>query len=153
MTLSSDINIDELRYHSRLRQYWEEMRGKRLFPQENDINPDDLMDIWDSCFLISIDDVTHRLGYRYSYMGENLIEAYGNGGEDASVCSSLVSTDQTPMVRKFDEAVRTKQPVTDESEFVNMNNMHIRYRSCILPLGNPAGVVTHLLGCMRWKMY
>ncbi len=147
------MHSDEHRYHSRLQKYWEELRGDKHFPKESDINPDELQDIWDSCFLISIDDVTRRLGYRYSYMGHELMEAYGNGDGGTGVSSTLISTDNTPMVHKFNEAVNGKKPVTDEAEFVNQRHVNIRYRTCILPLGTAEGEVTHLLGCMRWKMY
>lgn len=144
---------DEHRYHTRLQKYWESLKGEHQLPKESDINPDELDDIWNSCFLISIDDVTRRVGYRYSYMGLDLMEAYGSDNGTADITSTLISTNNAPMVQKFNEAVLEKKPVIDESEFVNMNHVNIRYRTCILPLGTTDGVVTHLLGCMRWKMY
>ncbi|NBO18226.1 MAG: PAS domain-containing protein [Proteobacteria bacterium] len=144
--------FEELRYHGRLRQYWDDLRGKNPFPHENQVNPDEIEDIWSSCFLISIDDVTRRIGYRYSYMGQDLLEAYGSDpGQDST--SHLVSCTDARMVQKFDEVVKSKMPVTDEAEFVNSKNLNIRYRTCILPLDTANGEVTHLLGCMRWKMY
>jgi len=144
---------DEHRYHTRLKKYWDMLRGEKPFPTENSIDPDDLQDIWDSCFLISIDDVTHRMGYRYSYMGSHLIEAYGDQLNSGDVSSRLISMNGSPMVKKFDEVIREKKPLIDESEFVNGSNINIRYRTCILPLGTDDGKVTHILGCMRWKMY
>lgn len=144
---------DEHRYHTRLQRYWDKMRGNNPFPKESDINPDELEDIWNSCFLISIDDVTKRLGYRYSYMGKDLIEAYGSDTDTNNITTSLIASGDAPMVVKFNEAVATKVPVIDESEFVNARQLNIRYRTCILPLGTKDGEVTHLLGCMRWKMY
>lgn len=146
-------SADEQRYHSRLKQYWDSLRGDRAFPCENDINPDTIRDIWDSCFLICIDDVTRRIGYRYSYMGQHLVEAHGNDEENAQLTLTLKPTDDALMVRSFNDALQTRQPVVDESEFVNRKHIHIRYRYCILPLGTPDGTITHLLGCMRWKMY
>lgn len=143
------MSSEEHRYHTRLTKYWDTARAERLFPAENDINPDDLLDIWDSCFLISIDDVTHRVGYRYSYMGQDLVNAYGDEG----VGNALISASTSPMVIKFNEVMKDKKPVIDESEFVNAKHLQIRYRSCILPLGTSDGAITHLLGCMRWKMY
>ncbi|MBY0408513.1 MAG: PAS domain-containing protein [Rickettsiales bacterium] len=144
---------DEHRYHTRLQQYWNGLRGNRPFPMENEVNPEELDDIWDSCFLISIDDVTRRVGYRYSYMGENLAEAYGGDLGSQDVSATLIATSASSMVEKFDEVVKQKKPVIDEAEFVNMKHIPIRYRTCILPLGTQDGQVTHLLGCMRWKMY
>jgi hypothetical protein len=142
-----------IRYHERLQDYWEQLRGSRAFPSENEINPDDLLDIWPSCFLISIDDVTRRLGYRYSYLGESLIEAYGDDISNPDVALKLVSSVDAPMVSKFDEVRKTRQPVIDESQFVNLKLLNIRYRTCLLPLGIGEREITHIIGCMRWKAY
>jgi len=140
----------EHRSHQRLRTYWEGLKGGRPFPREDEIDPDTLRDIWDSCFLISIDDVTHRLGYRYSYLGKDLILAYGDDVKDPNIAMQMLSTVSAPMVQKFDEVREKKTPVVDEAEFVNLKHFNIRYRTCILPLGRD-GEITHLIGCMRWK--
>lgn len=141
------------RYHEKLRKYWDKLRGDKPFPQESDIDPDELPDIWPSCFLISIDDVTRRVGYRYSYLGEDLIEAYGEDIANPDIVMRLLSTASLPMVHKFDEVINQQRPVIDEAEFVNLKHMNIKYRTCILPLGLSSGQVTHILGCMRWKAY
>jgi len=140
------------RYHEHLQNYWDELKGNRKFPSENEINPDDLADIWSACFLISIDDVTRRLGYRYSYLGESLIEAYGDDISNPEITMRLVSSSGAPMIHKFDEVLATQAPVIDESEFVNLKRLNIRYRTCLLPLGI-GNEVTHIIGCMRWKVY
>jgi hypothetical protein len=140
------------RSHEILTQYWQQLKGARPFPAESEIDPEALQEIWRSCFLISIDDVTRRIGYRYSYLGEDLIEAYGDDVKNPDVALRLISTNSLPIVQKFDEVVHSHQPAIDESQFVNLKHLNIRYRTCILPLGE-SGKVTHLLGCMRWKLY
>ena len=144
---------EECRSHNRLRAYWEALKGAHVLPREADVNPDMLADIWDSCFLVSIDAVTQRVGYRYSYMGPDLLEAYGDDTSSYAIANRLLATDQAPMLHHFNEAVFSKKPVVDASEFVNSQYVPIRYRSCIVPLGTEVGEVTHLLGCMRWRMY
>ncbi|MFW0777015.1 MAG: PAS domain-containing protein [Rickettsiales bacterium] len=140
------------RSHEILQDYWDKVRADKTMPAEGDIDPDDIADIWSSCFLICIDEVTQRIGYRYSYMGDKLIEAYGDDVSNPDVAERLISTGSLPIIKKFDEAVSGQKPVTDESEFVNLKGLNIRYRTCILPLGQD-GKITHLLGCMRWKLY
>ena len=144
---------NEYRYHELLQKYWDTLRGDRPFPRESEIDPDALREIWPSCFLVSIDDVTHRLGYRYSYLGEEMLEAYGEDPHNPDIVTKLVSTDTAPMIAKFDEVVKTAKPVIDESEFVNLKHLNIRYRTCMLPLGSPTDKVGFILGCMRWKAY
>lgn len=145
--------INELRYHERLQRYWNELRGSRPFPSEQEINPEMLADVWRSCFLISLDDVTRRMGYRYSYLGAELVEAYGSELQNPDVAGRLLFAPGSPMARRFEEVVRDKKPVADEGRFINLNKLHIRYRACMLPLGTEKRGVTHILGCMRWKAY
>jgi hypothetical protein len=65
------------RYHELLLSYWNRLRGERDFPRYDEINPETIADIWQSCFLISIDEASSRFGYRYDYMGRDLIAACG----------------------------------------------------------------------------
>lgn len=154
--MSTNSNLAENRhhrFHERLREYWDKLRGDRPFPKESEIDPDELEEIWPSCFLISIDDVTRRLGYHYSYLGEDLVEAYGDDIRNPDIAMKLVSAAEAPMIKKFDEVLREKKPVIDESEFINLKHLNIKYRSCLLPLGSHKGEVSHIIGCMRWRIY
>ncbi len=141
------------RAHDALREYWNKLRGVREFPHESEIEPDDIAEIWDSCFLISIDEVTNRIGYRYSYLGSDLVAAFGDNAENPDVALRLLSTARVPNANKMTEAIQTKQPVIDDAEFVNKQNMNIRYRTCIVPFGYENGQVSHLFGVMRWRAY
>jgi hypothetical protein len=136
-----------------LETYWQSLRNKRPFPTENDIDPDAISDIWPSCFLVSIDDVTHRLGYRYSYLGDDLIEAYGDDISNPEVAEKLLSTSNHSLSSQFDRVIKEKQVVIDESQFVNLRGVPIRYRTCTLPLGYDGEHVSHIIGCMSWRVY
>ena len=149
---SMDMNLHH-RSHEILKAYWDKLRGDLPFPRESQIEPDVLDDIWESCFLISNDDVTRRIGYRYSYLGSDLIGAFGDDVTDHDVALKLLSTARVPNARKFDEVIEKKHAVIDESTFANLNGIYIRYRACLLPLGTPGGELTHILGCMRWRAY
>jgi hypothetical protein len=140
------------RFHEKLISYWQLIAAGRDYPAESEVDPEQLAEIWPSCFLISIDDVTRRLGYRYSYLGDDLVEAYGDDVKNPDVALRLISTASLPIVKKFDEVVSSQKPVVDESEFINLKGLKIRYRTCMLPLGQ-SGQVTHIVGCMRWKLY
>lgn len=152
--MSATPSTSELhhRSHEQLLRYWESRCAGREFPAESDISPDDLEQIWSSCFLICLDEVTRKIGYRYSYLGESLIEAYGDDLRNPDVAARLLSTSSAPLIQKFDEVVESRKPLIDESDFVNLKGLRIKYRSCVLPLGRE-GVVTHILGCMRWRIY
>lgn len=141
------------RSHERLLEYWNNLRGNRIFPHESEIEPDDIADIWHSCFLISIDDVTRRVGYRYSYMGKNLVDAFGEDASSPDVALRLLSTMVVPNAKKINEVLHEKHAVIDDGEFTNVKNMNIRYRTCLVPFGYENGEVSHIFGVMRWRTY
>jgi len=152
---SKEIKVHESRAGSLLRAHWESLKGGRDMPREDEIDPDDIASIWDSCFLISIDDVMHRLGYRYSYLGTKLIEAYGDDINNPEIVMNLLSTDNSTnarLVENFNDVLATKTPHFDEAAFVNLKRLNVRYRISLFPLGNN-GDVTHIIGCMRWRVY
>lgn len=140
------------RAHDKLREYWEKLRGGRPFPEESEIDPEDIADFWDSCFLICVDDVTRRIGYRYSYLGSELVKAFGDNTDNPEVALKLLSMSIVPNAKKMDEVIEQKQPVIDEGEFINRHGMKVRYRNCIVPFG-ANGQVSHIFGVMRWRMY
>jgi hypothetical protein len=141
------------RCHDQLLQYWKKICNGREFPHESDIDPEDIHDIWDYCFLISMDDVTSRIGYRYSYMGSALVNAFGDDVNNPDMALRLLSSTKVPNLKKIEEVLNKKHPVIDEGEFENAHHMNVRYRTCIVPLGYDDGQVSHLFGVMRWKAY
>ncbi len=141
------------RCHDELLEYWEKIRAGRQFPHESDVEAEAIADIWDYCFLISLDDVTRRIGYRYSYMGKHLVEAFGDDVSSPDMALRLLSSTHVPSLKKIEEVLEKKHPVIDEGEFTNAHHMNVRYRTCIVPLGYENGQVSHLFGVMRWKAY
>ncbi len=141
------------RCHDELLAYWNKIRNKSELPHESDIEPEEIADIWDYCFLISLDDVVKRIGYRYSYMGSALVGAFGDDVNNPDMALRLLSSTKVPNLKKIEEVLDKKHPVIDEGEFTNAHHMNVRYRTCIVPLGYENGQVSHLFGVMRWKAY
>lgn len=141
------------RCHDELLNYWKKLSAGRAFPKEDEIESDDIAGIWDYCFLISLDDVVRRIGYRYSYMGSKLVGAFGDEPNNPDMALKLLSSTKVPNIKKIEEVIHEKHPVVDEGEFVNAHHMNVRYRTCIVPLGYEDGQISHLFGVMRWKAY
>lgn len=152
---ADSTNVSDLhhRCHDELFSYWNKLRAGRQFPHEREIDPDEIENIWDYCFLISLDDVVHRIGYRYSYMGASLVEAFGDNPNNPDMALRLLSSTKVPNIKKIEEVLEKKHSVIDEGEFVNAHHMNVRYRTCIVPFGYENGQVSHLFGVMRWKAY
>ena len=144
-TASHSVRINDF-----LQQYWRELRGDRPLPFEDEVNPEALAAIWDSCFLIS------RSGdvFSYAYLGNRLIEAYGDNLTGHEVTEALLYPHPQSLFDTFERVCREENPAMDENSFMNALGQHIRYRSCVLPLAarGHAGVA-FLLGGMKWKVY
>lgn len=137
-----------------LLRYWLKLRGARPFPQEKELQPEALKDVWDSCFLVKLTDAASHGGYRYAYLGTDLVEAFGQdvSREDAEM---LVSLPSLRVTAKFDQAVALRKPLLDEGEFINSNKVTIRYRQILLPLADNSDPkqLAYLFGGMRWKAF
>lgn len=149
MELDNEFNR---RVTEHLLRYWLRLRGPRPFPQEKEINPDDIKQSWESCFLVKLTSHASHGGYRYQYMGKDLFGAFG---EDVtrSDAEMLVSLNSMRVVSKFDQAVALRKPLVDEGEFVNAKKVLIKYRQILLPMASndDPSELQYLFGGMRWK--
>lgn len=145
----------EQRITRRLLSYWHECKNAEgELPLETLINPDDLHDIWDDCFLASVSfDAKHGYHFRYNYIGPSIVTVYGNDTIGADIQTSLLSPSREHITDIFETVVETKKPIIDESEFMTTQKVLVRYRQCVLPFGNAQNTVTCLLGGMRWGAF
>lgn len=140
----------ERRITLRLLSYWEKLRGTRIMPTEEDIDPDDLQDLWDHCFLIHVADL-NKPDYNYTYLGEAIAQAYTGGFPDDHE-SGMVSPNASKLSNCYAQIIATHKPVVDEGEFTNLHNELVKYRQCLLPLGTQDNVVA-IFGGMRFKIF
>ena len=129
--LKEKINDTNQRITDALREYWESKKGGRPFPGEDEINQDDLREIWDNCFLVEIEGDK----FRYSFLGDSIIEAYGDNLEGDEIVENEIYPESTSVINKLREVAESKEPVLFEGAFINKNNMDIKFRKTLLPLG------------------
>jgi hypothetical protein len=144
----------EKRINDRLLAYWGRLTGESGIPNEEEIDITEIADVWSHCFLVKVDDKTSSGGYKYTYLGESLIEMYGwdsDGGK--SIYENLIDPEADPFVDKVDQVVQSGKSLSSEEEFTNANGQLIKYRSCLLPLGASRGEVGYVLGGIRWKAF
>lgn len=119
-------------------------------PAESDVAPDELLDIWPNCFLVDV----KNSGYEYDYLGENILDAYGDDMRGRAICEALIYPHPPKLMETFQLVIHTLGPVEVEETFTNAQGVEIRYRSCVLPLTKKGLVsVEFLLGGMKWKAY
>ena len=138
------------RINEQLNAYWDKLRARHAMPRETDIAIDDLKDIWQNCFLVSVKDGA----FSYSYLGDRLVEAYGDDLTGREIAETLLYPHPASLVKTFAAVVASGSPKIDESEFVNSRGTTVKYRSCVLPLAGVDGKsVAFLLGGMNWKAF
>lgn len=146
----SESLMMERRITLRLLGYWEKLRGERMMPTEQDIDPDDLDDLWDNCMLVHTSDI-EKSDYNYTYMGEALKDIYKEGVSDTEQ-GALSALNAGALKSGCQKVIDTKKPLIDEGEFANLHNEIVKYRLCLLPLGE-ADDVQAVFGGMRFKVY
>ena len=152
--MSDDAVIgQERRISERLLSLWEELRGDRPIPLERDLDIQRLSDYWESCFIVEITRREDERDYKYSYLGESIIAAYGDDLTGKEVYNHLIAPYTQMLLLKFETVVGDLATVTDEAEFMNLKSKLIRYRQCLVPLGGSDGHVGFILGTMTWSQY
>jgi hypothetical protein len=140
----------ERRITLRLMAYWEKARKNKPMPSEADIDPDDLQDLWDYCFLIHVKDLS-KPDYNYTYLGSAIQRAYqGELIDDES--NGIASMNAGKLAVSYSKIIETRTPLLEEGEFVNMHNDVVKYRQCLLPLGD-GEQVDAIFGGMRFKVF
>ena len=136
----------EQRITDELKSYWERLRGNRPFPSEDQISADELTLIWQNCFLAKFEG-GH---FSYDFLGESIIEAYADNTVGEDIIEDQLYPESPGIINKFQEVVTYKMPVYYEGSFINKDNLDIKFRKILLPLGID-GNVQYILGAMRWK--
>ena len=139
------------RVTDKLLQYWQDLKGDARFPSEEDIDPEALKEVWDSCFMIQVPDMGEGGTYNYTYLGSNIIRSYGTDlTQDAA--QPLASPTAERLASLYQKVLARKMPVICEGRFINNQGQEIRYRQCLLPFGT-GDTVTMIFGGMRYKIY
>ncbi len=140
----------ERRITVRMLSYWERLRGDRPMPAEENIDPDDLDDLWDCCFLIHVKDLD-KPDYNYTYLGDDIAHMLNEGIlEEEEVYEK--TTKISELTKNYRKVVETRKPVLEEGEFLNIAGTTVKFRQCLLPLGEGDNVVA-ILGAVRFKLF
>ena len=149
--LAKKTEIAERRLNVRLLKFWEEACQQRLMPDEVDLDPDTLTDIWPQCFLLQTFDIHKRGQYTYTYLGDAIIDAFQDGMLDEGQ-SMMISPHAEKMALSFQQVMETRAPVVSDGEFLTVTGHMLRYHQCLLPLGKGEEVVA-IFGGMSFKAY
>lgn len=120
-------------------------------PREEDIDPEVLGDLWPKCFLIQTFDIKHRRDMNFTYLGQEIIDAYQDGMMNEGQ-HMLISPNASKLALSFQQVMQAVAPVVAEGEFLSLSGRIVRYRQCLLPLGR-GEEVDAIFGGMSFKAY
>lgn len=142
----------ERRLGLRLLRYWNEKRGMRAMPEENDIDPEELGTDWDFCFLLQSRDVANIQDYNFTYLGTKIMNAYFDKAIDEHN-QFMVGPNAYRLSNHFAQVLETRAPVLDEGEFTTVQARTVLYRQVLLPLGSGDNEsVVAIFGGMNYKI-
>jgi len=141
----------EMRITTRLKKYWDFLRGDKFFPSEKDIKPQEIESIWNNCFVVKADNSCRKEDYRYKHPGKDIIKAYGSDLTGLTV-DSIASVEASHLADKYELVLARKTFVMHEDEFNTPNNEILKYRQILLPLGEDGVNITAILGGMSYKI-
>lgn len=148
---SEEYPYGERRLSLRLVRYWNEKRGTRALPVENDIDPEELGADWDYCFLLQARDVANIQDYNFTYLGSKILSAYFDKSIDDHN-QFMVGPNAYSLSTHFSNALASRAPVIDEGEFKTLHGHTVLYRQVLLPLGEEGKPVEAIFGGMNYKI-
>lgn len=142
-------HIMERRTSLILLQYWNELRGERDFPTEEEIDLSRLEHVWNHCFLVQVRDINEVHDFNYTYFGPDLRAAYDSGILDPGN-GKMAAPDANQLRTLYDEVVEKHDPLLQEGTYINSQGKRILFRQSMMPIGN--GQVESILGGSWFKI-
>jgi hypothetical protein len=139
------------RVTDRLLLYWDELRGERPFPMENEIDPAKIEDLWQHCFLQQVRDFEKGERCQYSFLGKSILNAYEMHILEPGAVGTVPPTPEA-VLSKFKNVAKLGKPLIEEGSGLSFNK-HIRFRQVFLPVGSTGERPTFIFGAMRYKVF
>ncbi len=130
-----------------LLDYWERKRRDRDFPALDDIDPDEIAELWPYCFILDIENF-RDVPY-FHYLGPKLARYSGvflSGRHDWS------RTLLKKAVCHYQEALTRRAPVLVEEDLTQYDNKSLLFRSVLLPLSDDGTTINFLFGAANGKI-
>ena len=139
----------ERRMVLRLLSHWRQWCGDSQFPSFTDVNPAEMAEIWDYCFVLDFvgheeDPVVRTVGERFQ---EYLPEPVRNCVLSQVPARSLIEQ----AAGYYQEILRRGVPISRGGEFLKYDGMKVLYRSIILPMSDDGNNISGLLGAANCR--
>lgn len=143
---------EERRLTHRLTSYWNLIRKEAVIPDFAHFNAATIQDIWQQCILFTVQpSAPGKMPQLSFYMvGDKIRPLYKQDMQGQSYNPTQRHFQGASLMRKMNDILAAPAPMYDEGQFVNEQNIIVKYRSCLLPFGRE-GKVTHVLIGLSWR--
>ena len=146
----------EKRLTARLLSYWDILRKEQVMPEFAALNFSKIDDIRPYCMVLTLEpgvDADNR-DYQVKEMGTKLVTLYGENLTGKNIHKNNSQTKASALLRHAGKIITAPAPLEDDGKFINPQNKVVRYRSCLIPFGNPSTQeVTHVLAGRTWREF
>lgn len=144
------------RLTTRLSAYWDLLRREYPLPEFASVNRGQIEDIWPYCIIFQLEPGTDNDNreFRIHDMGGKLVELYCENLTGRRISRKQKQFKAASLIKHAGQVINNPIPLQDEGKFINDKNKIVKYRSCLVPFGNPTTrEVTHLLAGMSWREF
>lgn len=135
-----------------LMNYWKAIKKEMAFPAEEDVNPAEIKDIWDCCFIVEANNFMMVKDFFYKYLGDGIRSAYLKDLSGHSL-DHVVAPKIEKLASEYERVLATKAPVYQEGSIPLKNGKVIKFRQVLLPLGDDGVNITSIMGGFSYKIY
>lgn len=133
----------------RLLSHWRQWCGDSQFPSFTDVNPVEMAEIWDYCFVL--DFVGHEDDPIVRTVGDKLQQYMPEPVRNCLLSDLPPRTLIENAAGYYQEILSRGVPISRGGEFVKFDGMKVLYRSIIMPMSDDGTVVSGLLGAANCR--
>lgn len=139
----------ERRLVLRLLSRWRKICGDREFPSFNDVDPAEMSDLWQNCFVLDVAGFAENPVFRS--IGADIAPLAGVNLVDKRVSDAPASTLISASVAYLGEVLRKQVPISRGGEFLKPGGVRVLYRSILLPMSDDGETISGLLGAANCR--
>ena len=141
--------LRERRLTVRMMGVWWDLRGQRQLPAPEDIDADQMPDLWPSCFIL-VPRVPPPAS-EFRYLGPALAAASGLSAPPASLADLPSGCLLDCMTRNLAEVLASRVPIVATGEAAGPDGGALVFRSILLPMSRDETAIDQVIGGGRGK--
>ncbi len=133
----------------RLLSQWREWCGEDQYPSFTDVDPTQIAEIWDYCFVLDI--VGHEENPVVRTVGSELQNYHPEAVRNRALSDVTAGSLIEHAASYYQEILHRGVPISRGGEFIKYDGMKVLYRSIIMPMSDDGINVSGLLGAANCR--